>query len=176
MKKMILKAMAIFMGLAMSMAFSACGDDNDEPAVPQKKTTDVVVNYSLSLSEDYYDLWDIEVTYTGAGGRPVTEKITMDWNLELDLKTADEIPTRYSLSAVARPKATAPALVADKVYDLTAEYQLTIATFTADGKPGNSAGMLVPVKKSLSTDGAHLTKAVTESRNICDVTYDITID
>lgn len=178
MKKMILKVMALIVSVAMSASFTSCGDDNDdnEPDQPQKKIATVVVDYSVALSQDYFDLWDIEVTYTGAGGQPVTEKIDMDWHMQLNLKTFDEIPTTYALTAVAKPKATAPTLVADHVYDITSECKLLITGIAADGKTETTAGTLVPVKKSVSTDGNHLTTSITEQRSICDMKYSITLD
>lgn len=170
--------MAVFMSLAMSVSLASCGDDDDDdgPEVPQKKISKVVVDYSVALSEDYYDLWDIEVSYTGAGGQAVTEKIVMDWNMQLNLNTADEIPTSYALSVTGKPKNPAPALDPDRVYKIESECLLSIGGFSSDGKQLLAAGMLLPQQHKISTDGNHLVKAVTETRPICNASYNITLE
>lgn len=50
----------------------------------------------MSLSPDYYELWDIEVSYTNPGGTTTTVTTPIDWKYELNLQAADEIPSKYS--------------------------------------------------------------------------------
>lgn len=135
MKNMLFKAMAVLVGLAMSVSMVSCGDDdNDEPPVPENAVAQVEVRYDVSLGEDYYDLWDIEVTYTTPGGREATEEIEQDWSLTLRMNTADEIPSTYSISVVARPKNPLPALDADKVYTLSRDCYMKVTAKTDDGR------------------------------------------
>lgn len=170
--------MALIVSVAMSVSFASCGDDNgnNEPEPPAKKIATVVVDYSVDLSSDYYDLWDIEVTYINAGGQPITETIDTDWNLKLNLKTIDEIPTTYALSVVAKPKTPAPTLVDDRIYDITSECMLSVKGLAADGKTEAYAGMFTPLRKSLSADGASLTTVITNPRKLCNAEYSITLE
>ena len=67
MKRMFFKAAAVCMGMMMSVALTACGDEEEAAApVPANRGEKVTVAYDGDLSEDYFELWDIEVTYTPA--------------------------------------------------------------------------------------------------------------
>ena len=170
MKPIFYNAMAVMLAMTMSFSTVSCGDDDDnnEPTTPQNKVEKVVADYSISLSDDYYDLWDIEVNYTGAGGSIITEKIDNDWSLQLNLLAADEIPTDYAFSVTAKPKVPAVTLDPDKIYTLASEHQLLVSTYSSDGTLLSTAGMLAPNKADRSTKGVNLTEAVTKSREICN--------
>lgn len=179
MKKNFFKFMAACLMGASVIALPACGDDDDngkdEPVVPQNKIATVVVDYSVSLSEDYYDLWDIEVTYTDAGGQK-TERIEMDWNYQMKLNALDQIPETYGLTVTAKPKAALPSLIADQVYTLSSDCYMKIQGIGQDGKVVKTDGMLTPLSKSISTDGNHLLNVVSNPRPICSVSYDFPLN
>lgn len=173
MKKMLFKAIALLLGLAMGLSFAACGDD--EPQAP-KKTDTVVVNYYMSLSDDYYDLWDIEVSYTGAGGQMTTEAADMDWSLELKLNAADEIPTKYAFKVVAKPKAKAPTPDPDKLYTLTSECFVRISCQDKDGKELTAAGMIFPEPERVTISGRKLAELLTKPQTIINREYSVIIE
>ena len=51
--------------MACCVNFSACSSDENEPeALITNELTTIKAGYSVSLSEDWYRFFDIEVTYT----------------------------------------------------------------------------------------------------------------
>lgn len=175
MKLMIEKTIMLCMILCMAISFSGCGSDSDEPEVPKdpNKITKVTIDYAVELSQDYYDLWDIEVAYIGAGGKKVTETIDMDWHMRMTLSTSDEIPAEYMLSVVANPKTTVPTVDPEKVYTLESSCMVSINGYSADGKNIMQAGMLTPQHHKVDTDGEHLKEIIKKDRPICDVKYTV---
>lgn len=179
MKKIFDKAMIALMMLAASISFTSCDDDDsngpDVPKPSDKKITKVVVDYSVSLSDDYFELWDFEVTYTTPSGRQQTEKIDSDWSMRYNLSTVDELPTNYALKVVGKPKSPVSTPTPDRVYQMQSEYQLIINGYTAEGKRELTDGMLVPHSNKIATDGNHLVDKVAKDKTICDVNYDINL-
>lgn len=176
MRKMLFRAMALFMAATMSISLAGCGDDKDDPVDPAKKTETVVVDYSMSLSPDYYELWDIEVSYTNPGGTTTTVTTPIDWKYELNLQTADEIPSKYAFTVTAKPKATAPALEADKIYTLSSECFVKITCLSSEGTVLKTGGMVVPKTETKSTSGSHLEEAVKADRKIFSGEFTVAID
>lgn len=173
MKKMLMKAMAVLTVLAISVSLTACGDDNknDEPTVPESGITRVVVDYKVELSEDYFNLWDIEIAYTNAGGQTVTEKIDQDWNLEMDLLAQDEIPSEYKLTVTGKPKTPVPELDAEKLYHLNSLVGAVVSGYDNNGNRIAVDGN--PIQIDLATKGVHLTELVTKDRKIASKTATI---
>lgn len=176
MNKLFSKTTAFFMAMAMTFSLTACGGDDDnnsanEPEAPQQKYSEVIVRYSLSLSQDYYDLWDIEVTYTTVGGETKTELIDMDWTMEYRLNPADEIPEKYVFNVKGLPKAGVT-VDPDKVYKLTKEHQF-VATGVAPSGNVEVGGLSSALSSSLEVKGDKLAKRVADGITITEGEYKI---
>lgn len=142
---------------------------------PENAVAQIEVRYDVSLGEDYYDLWDIEVSYTTPGGREVTEEIEQDWSLTLRMTTADEIPSTYFISVVAKPKNPLPALDADKVYTLSRDCYMKVTSKTEDGKKLLD---ITPVSaaSSLNVRGDKAAEIIKAERNIFSGSYTLPAD
>lgn len=162
--------------LFIATSLTGCGDDNNEPVIPDDKTVSVNADYSVSLSNDYFDLWDIEITYTDAGGNLKSEVIESDWMLNLKLLAIDKIPTHYELKVIGKPKVTLPTIDPDRIYNLGYECQITVAGYKADGSLSFAEGMGIPDQSSLSTDGKHLENIISKERIIFSRSVSISLD
>lgn len=174
MKKNIFKFMAAFLPVAIVLPLASCGDDDDEqPDDPQPKYARVAVNYSISLSEDYYNLWDIQVTYTDYAGSTKSETVTQDWSRDYTYDANDEVPTEYSIVVKGLPKNPVPTVDQEKVYTLEADCMMTITGITADGKSEILGA--TPSSSKLSVRGDHLTDRLANGINIASGSYTISL-
>lgn len=77
-------SLGLFACLAL-ISFNACGDDDNDPTpdpTPEKVTTSV--SYAYSCQPDLLLATDISVTYVGADGKDVSERITeKEWKKDL---------------------------------------------------------------------------------------------
>lgn len=72
---------ALLCVLTMSMTFSACGDDDDDPIKPTPGVTDTNIKkidftYKIDLCQKFFDIADVTVTYLDNNGNEQTEAIT----------------------------------------------------------------------------------------------------
>ncbi len=172
----LFKMFALIMGMVMSLSLASCGDDNDEPNTPEKTAKKVMIEYSVALSPDYYDLWDIQVSHISVGGKEETETITEDWSFSYSLNTGDYVPTHYSLKVVGKPKAVTPTLDPEKIYKLVSECFVQVQQLDANGNVVSSNGMLNPNTHTNSVKGEKLTSVITKDYKICNYSYDITVE
>jgi hypothetical protein len=172
MKKMLYKAMALMLSMAMCVSLSSCGDDDDDDDSPIVDTTtivSVVANYSVTLSDDYFNLWDVQVTYSTASGTQ-TETITSAWSKTETFTDANALPSQVAFSVVGKPKATIPTLEDDKVYSLAAAYAASVSGVQLSGqtvildKASNSSTL------SAKGNNAKLLEYLNNGRTVCDVT------
>lgn len=171
MKKDVLKWIAAFVAFAFGLTLSSCGDDKDEPEEPQSKYSRVEVKYAVSLSQDYYDLWDIQVSYTDYAGNIKSETITQDWSMKFTYNATDEFPTNYSLVVKGLPKNPAPSVDQEKVYTLSSDCSMMTTGFTREGK-SDILGMALP-QANRSVRGDHLTNHVANGINIAQCSYQV---
>jgi hypothetical protein len=112
-----LKMLAIMLGMMMSMSLVSCGDD-DGPDDPTLTKTYVGARYVVSLSENWYKYFDIEVTYTDILGN--TETKTVDSNMEyFEIVETEKAATAFSFKVVAKLKANLSDLDDDTIYQFT---------------------------------------------------------
>lgn len=166
------------MGMAMSVSLAACGDDdndnniNSEPEVPQQKYSEIVMKYTLSLSQEYYDLWDIQVTYTGRDGETKTETIDRNWTVEYRYNPQEEIPESFTFNVQGLPKTGGVNVVPDKIYKLAKSHQFVATGISGTGNVfiGGEASL---TSTSLSYKGEQLYTRLTEGIKITEGQYKI---
>ncbi len=178
MKSKILKTLSIIMGMVMSISFVSCSDDDDDnsnDSSSTKKTTSVLASYSVDLSDDIFELWDIEVTYTGPGGLTITDTFTNNFVLQLTLNASDAaIPTTYSLKVVGKPKAETPTIEDDRSYTLSHGYSKVVDTYNSSGSRND--GISKNNASSMSAKGSSIASLVTSDYQIINTSCTITVD
>lgn len=178
MKGFFIKSMAFLMVMAMSVSLAACGDDdndnniNSEPEVPQQKYSEIVMKYTLSLSQEYYDLWDIQVTYTGRDGETKTETIDRNWTVEYRYNPQEEIPESFTFNVQGLPKTGGVNVVPDKIYKLAKSHQFVATGISSTGNVliGGEASL---ISTSMSYKGEQLSTRLAEGIKITEGQYKI---
>ena len=69
--------------IAGCISLTACSNDDDEPEVTNDLTT-IKTAFSVSLSEDWYMFFDIEVKYVSETGEQ-TVTLTQDWSFDAEI-------------------------------------------------------------------------------------------
>lgn len=127
------RIVAIMLGMVMSMGFVSCGDDDDEPSNPTTTENDVTVSYNVTLSQAYYDYFNITVTYTDINGNEKTETITGDWKYPAQTIKESKAAKAYSLSVVAKPKSSNPEIVEGQAYKISHSCSVYVYVTNSDG-------------------------------------------
>jgi hypothetical protein len=174
MKKMLYKAMALMLSMAMCVSFVSCGDDDDddEPAVVVPTVVSVTANYVVALSNDYYSLWDVQVTYTTASGTK-TETITADWSKTETFTDANALPSSVVFSVVGKPKSTVPTLVDDQIYSLAAAYSVSVFGLMSDGTTAALADKSNSATLYAQGSNSKLLDYLNNGRTVCDYSVDL---
>jgi hypothetical protein len=172
MKKMLYKAMALMLSMAMCVSFVSCGDDDDEPAVVDPTIVAVTANYVVALSNDYYSLWDVQVTYTTASGTK-TEPITADWSKTETFTDANALPSSVVFSVEAKPKSTVPTLVDDQIYSLAAAYSVSVFGLKSDGSTAALADKSNSATLYAQGSNSKLLDYLNNGRTVCDYSVDL---
>ncbi len=174
MKKMLYKAMALMLSMAMCVSFVSCGDDDDDDDEPVVAPTivSVTANYVVALSNDYYSLWDVQVTYTTASGTK-TEPITSDWSKTETFTDANALPSSVVFSVVAKPKSPVPTLVDDQIYSLAAAYSVSVFGLKSDGSTAALADKNYSTSLSAQGSNSKLLEYLNNGRTVCDYSVDL---
>lgn len=176
MKQSLSKTFLAALTLASAASLISCGgnDKKDEPVVPAPTYSEIVVTYSLSLSEAYYDFWDIQVTYTGMGGITHTEEVTLDWEMSYHYSPDDEIAQEFVFDVKGLPKAEVPEVDPDEVYALSKTVKFVAYGKRTDGRPDEIiGGSANAVTSNMNIRGSHLLTKLTEGINITEGTYTV---
>lgn len=170
-KNFLFKALTLMLGMVMCLSVTACDDDDDDDEDSVITTNSVVAvsaSYTVLLSQDYYNMWDVVVTYDDAEGTK-SETITSAWEKVVTFTNPLALPESLSLKVVANPKAS---VVVDttKIYTLSYDYAVVAAGVTLSGSTpvlgADSNSESLPVKGSNSA----FQKYITDGRNILDKT------
>lgn len=115
MKKLFLMSLVAL----VSMAFTACGDDDkDSPVEPVTPTAKAYAEYTINIADEFVKYYDVTATYTTLDGTTVEEKITtgnVTKRIEKSGTGADVIP-QLVVSVVRN--STPIEVVADQSYTL----------------------------------------------------------
>lgn len=137
---MLLKAVILCMVMMVcGLSLTACGDD-DEPEVSLTNERETIkATYSVSLSDDWYKYFDIEVRYTVAGAIE-SETLDMDWKMNISIPASAE-PDKYVFSVIAKPKANAPELDPEvETYEMSVNVFANVSAVKQDGSVDESYG------------------------------------
>lgn len=172
--KEIFRLSGILMVFAISFLFSSCGDDKEkeEPDDPTQ-TSQVVVNYILNLSRDYYDLWNIEVAYTDANGEEKVILIDNEWEMAYRYTSNMQVPEEFVFRVKGLPKTPAPTVDPSKVYNLTKTHQFQAVKISGDNSETIVGGDNAAGSSSMHVKGEKLEKQISEGISIVDATYKV---
>ena len=140
-RKSLLKATVLCLAMmACCVTFSACSSDENEPeTIITNELTTIKAEYSVSLSEDWYRFFDIEVTYTSETGVK-TILLTEDWNFDMNIPyTAG--PDEFVCQVTAKPKADMPAIEENASYLLEENIQVRVNGILEDGTMSSEYGI-----------------------------------
>lgn len=167
----------MFMTIGSTLLFTACGDDNDNdeptPPTPESKYSEVTVKYSLGLSGDYYNLWDIQVTYTTYGGEIKTETVDRDWVMEYTYTPGVEMPGEFVFNVVGVAKNPLPEPVADKTYHFAKSTQFSAIGKTVSGETTLLGGSKSANTSSFDARGDKLEDRLTKGIKITEGKYTV---
>lgn len=116
MKKKLMAIAAVFCCAMTMTVFTACGDDDDNPYIDNKKPVAVLMNYSFTTTSETLNVFDLTIEYYDANGAIQTEQMTnAQWNKSLRTK----IPTTVGARLKAKVKSGVDVASMEKV---TASY------------------------------------------------------
>lgn len=91
------------LSIVAAFAMTSCGEEDHDPL----DVKSVNAEYSLELSESWYEFYDIDVTYYDQTGKKNTLRVTENWNYGFSVKPKDA-PKNYVFTVVATPKTELP--------------------------------------------------------------------
>lgn len=169
-RKFLLKATMLCLAMiACCVTFSACSSDEDDPEpTPTNEPTTIKATYSVSLSDDWYKFFDIEVAYTTPAGVD-TILLTEDWNFEMNIPYSAK-PNTFVCKVTAKPKANMPAIEDNATYFLEQNVQAQVNEILADGKTSSKYGHNESIL-SRSSNAEGMKNYVTGEHSLLSFTY-----
>lgn len=167
---MLFKTLTLMLGMVMSLSLTSCSDDDNDEEPNPNTVAKLEVNYTVDLTQTWYDFYDIQVTYITPGGTPKTETISMDWNLNFEL-SYNEAPNAYSISVDAKPKVNPVEVVDGLTY--TFEYECNMSV---EGTSQNGSTLFFysePKSGKFSSGGDALRNTIQSERHIFSGSYNI---
>lgn len=169
-----LNALAVITLLVLSFGLTACGDDNDEPNVPDTWTT--TYEASVTFHDDFFEVADITAHIVKPDGTVTEEAIikpTTTWTM-----SGNHIPDKAGILFTFVPKEN---IDPDRVY----HFNINGAMWTTSYKNGEKYSSLNPspiastspikgnmVVKYLTGRGVALTAAVTSEGQVVSANAD----
>jgi hypothetical protein len=134
MKRNILwKAFVAVLAMMMCVSFTACGgDDDDDDPVDPNAVAKVEVGYTVTLSQAWYDYFDITVTYTGVDGSENTQTITENFTYKKSIEVGKALDVA-AIQVVANPKSSYPAINDNDKYELKDQVTVQFYGYNASG-------------------------------------------
>lgn len=120
--------------LVCSVTFSACSDDELDNGLETIK-----VEYLVSLSENWYKFFDIEVTYTSVGNVETME-LTNDWAFNFEIPYSAE-PEEFVCYVVATPKTNVPEIVSTETYIMEEKIKALVTGILRNGEQDIDYGL-----------------------------------
>lgn len=170
-RKSLLKATVLCLAMmAGSINFSACSSDENEPeTIITNELTTIEATYSVSLSDDWYRFFDIEVTYTSETGVK-TILLTEDWNFDMNIPyTAG--PDEFVCQVTAKPKADMPAIEENASYLLEENIQVRVNGILEDGTMSSEYGYSGNRSGTETKSSEGMKKYVTGEHSLMKFTY-----
>ena len=131
--------------LLCSATFVSCESEEDATSPLSDETlTTLSVKYSVEVSEDYLDFFDVYAIYGKNQEEGATSTISgIGWTYEENFNdNSVVIPERLFCRVIAIPKATTPEIDTEKTYIFEANYAMRVSGVRANGQsynPGSTA-------------------------------------
>lgn len=172
----LFKHLSVFMTLlllSMSSVLASCGDDDEGPGSGEQSQTvsSVKVSYSVSLSDNWYKYFNIELSFTNSTGKTTVETLDMDKNMEVTYKFS-ESPDKIGLKVVAKPKANRPDVEDGVTYQLNKDICLTVLGVASNGS-GYAFMFSEPKSSSMSSGGDAFRNFLDKEHVLYDQSYTI---
>ena len=136
MKRFFYNAMAVFFAMSASFAVVSCEEENNDEIPDFTSLKAITTDYTVELTEDYIDFYDVTVTY-GFGDSEGTT-VTMSsaiWSLDQTFnKEVSELPDRFFCKVTATPKSEVPAIDETKTYHFDSSYNMLVNGLRNDGQ------------------------------------------
>lgn len=170
-RKSLLKATVLCMAMmTCCVTFSACSSDENEPEIiSTNELTTIEATYSVSLSEDWYRFFDIEVTYTSETGVK-TILLTEDWNFDMKIPYSAE-PDEFVCHVTAKPKADMPAIDDNATYSLEENIRARVSGILEDGTTSSEYGYSGNKSGVNKNNAEGMKKYVTAEHSLMTFTY-----
>lgn len=158
MKSTLFKAMAIIMGMMMSLSLASCGDDNDEPEPEDPKAVEFYqIEYLADVSEDYLNFFDVSMIYVNEVGKVQTQVLGKDMSVVSFKIPANLTPDKIDYKIHVTRKATLPAIDPDKNYIFKVTGQIKVNEVLKDGTAGSFVGgNSLPIATQVPIHGSSL--------------------
>ena len=155
---------------ASGISFTSCSDDDDEEVVaPVQKLSTLKADYSISLSDDWFKFFDIEVTYTSTSG---VKNLTLTENKTFSEEFAyTSEPKEYVCKVVAKPKANAPTINPEATYVLKQNIQANVSGYYQDGSQDKNYGYYGSNSGSYETGAQGLQKYMEGEHKLLNFSY-----
>jgi hypothetical protein len=149
--------MAIMLSVVLGLSMTSCGND-DEPDNDTNSSTAsdhfVCLTYRVSLSQTWYDYFNIEVSYTDVLGKEHSEAISSDWTYQqLNIKST-EAGKDFAISVVAKPKSSDPTVEEGTAYKMSHDCSMLVETVDSNGNILKHNGYGSPSSMSVGGDAA----------------------
>ena len=158
MKNLLYKSITLFLGLVMCTALIACGNDDDEPNVPEssKEIVSYKVTYLADVTEAYLDYYDVTWTYIDSNGVTKTEAMTemQSFNISIPVNV---MPSAVGLTIHATLKNPLPSYDREMVYKFGSSSQVLVSKIYRDNSEEIVGGNLIPDSHNVSVKGDKLT-------------------
>lgn len=106
----------------------SCGETEDNDPLAIKS---INVEYNLNLSQNWFDFYDVVVTYLDENGQSKSLTVTEKWNFGFSM-SPNNAPRNYAFSVVATPKKDHPE-INDAQYILSQEIDADFFCYRYDG-------------------------------------------
>lgn len=143
MKSTLFKVLTIIMGMVMSFSLASCGGDDDNEPDDPKAVSYYDVKYVTDLDEDWFDFFDVTITYVSISGNETTEPIEMNTDLSTKIE-ADMAPKTINFKIHVTRKESIPTVNPDQTYHFTGKAQVWVQAYLKDNTKGDCGGDLTP--------------------------------
>lgn len=138
MKRFFISTVLTVSAISLVGIMSACDDDNGggSPSLPDVPSSEVVsynVEYDVDLSDAYYEMYDITLTYTDADGLVKSRALTADFDYEFDVPVA-RVADRYVFNVVGKVKSTLPEISTTSLYKFEKKGEMEVKCKTSEGR------------------------------------------
>ncbi len=169
-KKYLLAFFAWVCVVAISLSFASCSSDDDEKEQETNTLSKIKTEYTVSLDENWYKFFDIEMTYTTVTGSTETITLTEDYSIDSEIPVEME-PAMYICKITAKPKANAPAIEDGKTYPMGCSVHAIVTGYLKDGKQDTDYGFRGENVSNMEYSSKYMTTYIQQEHSILNFHY-----